>query len=232
MKKDKIKTWWSEEDINSLELNYLNSIMNCDTQECVDTIYSFAKYMAKEKLTPDNYPIYLKLFSGGNHWIIDALLDNNDPAIFFKVVQPNSYIVSECFKMLEKWKSCDIYPKLFLIIMGILKVTYDNPVEGYKIYPLTPEDINNIGKHLDKNQSQNQPTNRIVLHVLDRLASLADTNFIEGKNISKVADQANNIRGKFLDETKSMDEAIPTNLLIKGASLKNMIKPSLIKHKE
>lgn len=227
MKKEKIKTWWSEKEINDLELSFLHKMFDCSTQEGVDAAYSYAKFLSKEGLNPDNYPLFLKLFSTGNHWIVDALLENNDPDKFFKVVQPNSFILSFCIEMLRNKKAGEIYPKLFLVILGILNVAYENPTEGYKIYPLTVEDVNNIGKQLDKSLGQKDNVNKAVLHLLDRLSDLVGNLPPENKIIEQVATQANKIRGKFLDETKRLDEAIPPELLVRGDYKKNEIKPSL-----
>jgi len=229
MKKDKIKTWWNEEEINDLELLQLHSMFDCTTQEGVDVAFFYAKYISKQKLTPDNYPLFLKLLATGNHWIIDALIDNNEPFTFFKVIQPNSFILSYCFNILEKWKSGEIYSKLFLVILGILKITYDNAINGYKIYPIAPEDVNNLGKHLDENKSQKDLVNKTILHILDRISELVGNLPPEEEKIEKVANQANKIRGKFLDESKGLHEAIPPNLLKKGDYTKNEIPPSIFK---
>jgi hypothetical protein len=228
MKKE-IKTWWQESEIEELELSYLHTMFDCTTQEGVDVAFTYAKFMAKEGVTPDNYPIFLKLMSCGNHWIVDALIADNDPENLFKSIQPNSFILSKCFKMLRKWKAGEIYPKLFLIILGILKVAYENALEGYKLFPITPEDINHLGKQLDRSKGQSYPTNRALLHILDRIAEMIGNLPIEDKNIEVTANQANKIRGKFLDESKSLEEAIPVELLKKGDYTKNEISPSIIK---
>ena len=93
-------------------------------------------------------------------------------------------------------------------------MTYENSLEGYRVYPLTSKDVNAMGKHLDEEQDQRFELNAIILGVLDKVASLVDPGRPEeDKQIVAVATQANNIRGKFLDMNKSLNEAIPELLL-------------------
>jgi len=49
--------------------------------------------------------------------------------------------------------------------------------------------------------------------------------------VKDVALQANNIRGKFLDMTKDINEAIPDVLLIRGDYNSAIVKPNLVEVK-
>lgn len=229
-KKDVISAWTPGE-INNLELLFLHKMFDCVTVEGVDATVTFARYMAEVNLNPDNYPIFLKLLQFENHWVVDALLGDTNPERFFEPVQPNRFILSSCFQMFARWKPGGIYPKSLLVLIGLLKTVYENPQEGYRIYPLTIPDINNLGKHLDESQDQRYPLNQILLHLLDRIATLADLGSlpVTDKNVLDVATQANNIRGKFLDITKHLREAIPAELLKQGDYTKKEIAPSFIK---
>jgi hypothetical protein len=73
--------------------------------------------------------------------------------------------------------------------------------------------------------------NRTILHILDRIATLADPGSlpVTDEAMQDVATQANNIRGKFLDMTKHLQEAIPTELLKRGDYRKKEIAPSFAK---
>jgi hypothetical protein len=216
--KTRIKHGWSELEINNLELSFLHEIFECRDNLSVDATIGYAKYISdKIKLNPDNYPVFMLLLESGNHWVIDALIGKTKPEEYFKPVQPNSFLISECFKTLAGWKRNSIYPKSLMVIFGLLKVVYENPVEGYRLYPLTIPDLNNLGKHLNEEKEQKDPVNSIILHLLDKIASLLDPgNIISDKIILQIASQANNIRGKFLDMTKKLSEAIPDNLLKRG----------------
>jgi len=222
---------WTEEEINRLELFYLHKMFDCDTVGGVDATVTFARYMAEVKLNPDNYPIFLKLLQFENHWVVDALLGNANPESFFEPVQPNRFILSSCFQMFTRWKPGGIYPKSLIVLIGLLKKVYENPQEGYRIYPPTIADINNLGKHLDESQDQRYPLNQVLLHILDRIASLSDPGGlpVTDKALGDVATQANNIRGKFLDITKHLREAIPAELLKRGDYAKKEIDPSFVR---
>lgn len=222
---------WSEKEINDLELKFLHQMFRCKDPEGVDTTVAYARFMSKVILDPDNYPIFMKLMEFENHWVVDALLGERDPEIYFKAVQPNTFIISECFRLFTKWKPKGIYPKSLLVLFGLLKVAYENPHEGYKVYPLNIPDVNNLGKHLDEATDQGNPVNRTILELLDRIATLNDPGSLPppDSNASQVAIQANYIRGKFLDFTKHLNEAIPDNMLIPGDHAKDEVEPLFLK---
>jgi hypothetical protein len=223
-----VKTW-TEDEINNIELFFLHNIMDCKEKEEVDSAVTFAKYLAKVKLNPDNYPVFLKfLLYSSNHWVVDALVGDNDPVGYFNIVQPNHFIIQECFKILSRYKPGGIYEKTVLVVIGLIKSCYDQPLEGYRIYPLTIADINNMGKNLDKEKGQTDPMNRTILFILDRLASMAEPGHpITDKEMAEVSNQSNNIRGKFLDMTKTLNEAIPDNMLKRDDYKKSEIEPTI-----
>src|SRR4030066_1695983 len=110
--KTRIKHGWSEAEINNLELKFLHEALECKDVLAVDATVNYAKFLSdKIKLNPDNYPVFMLLLEPGNHWVIDALIGKNKPEEYFKSVQPNAFLISECFKMLGGWKRNSIYPK-------------------------------------------------------------------------------------------------------------------------
>ncbi len=220
---------WTLEDLNSLELNFLHKMLECKDTDGVNTAVSYARYMSKVELDSDNYPIFLKLLELENHWVVDALIGDKDPEFLFQAVQPNTYILAECFKMFRRWKPGGIYPKSLLTLFGLLKVSYEIPQEGHKLYPITVTDVNNLGKHLDEKHDQSNPVNKTILGLLDRIASLHDPGGLEApdKATLDLATQANNIRGKFMDNTKDLKEAIPDNLLLREDFKKQEVAPGI-----
>jgi hypothetical protein len=205
---------WTVDDLNKLKLSFLENIFKLKEPEGVDATMAYARYLNMVGVNPDNYPIFLMLISMRNHWVVDALLGDNDPDSFFSKVQPNYYILKECFQAITKLKRGGIYPKSLQVYLGLLKVTFENPLEGYRVYPLSPEDVNNLGKHLNEDKDQTDPLNSSILNILDMIASLVDPGRpSEDQKLMSVATQANNIRGKFLDMNKSIDQAIPDLIL-------------------
>lgn len=222
---------WTDAEIDSLALGYTNDIIAASDDYSVFAGIAFSHYLInKVGIHSDNYPIYFRLIESGSRWIVDALVGNRDPAKFFGNIQPNTFMLRECFRMLTKWKPGGIYPKALVIIYGLVSMCYFDPEEGYRMYPLTVSDVNNLGKHLDKSKDQMDPLNRTVLSVLDEIASLIEPQRpIPSDEVKDVALQANNIRGKFLDMTKRLNQAIPDILLERGDYTANEIKPNVIK---
>lgn len=222
---------WSESEIDALALSYINDIIDAKDGYSVFAAVAFSHYLVgKVGLNPDNYPIFFRLIESGNRWVIDALTEGRDPAKLFQTIQPNTFMLKECFRMLTKWKPGEIYPKALQIIYGLLTLCYEVPEEGYRLYPLTVSDINNLGKHLDKSKDQMEPLNRIVLSTLDRIAGLIEPQKpMPSREVQDVALQANNIRGKFLDMTKRLNEAIPDILLERGDWTQKEIPPNIVK---
>ena len=217
---------WQEEDLNKLGLSFLDRIFSLKEPQGVNATIEIANYMNMVGVNPDNYPLFLKLIEMKNHWVVDALIGDNDIEDFFKLVQPNHFILKECFQSCAKVKKGGIYEKSLTIFLSIIEKTYKNPLEGYRIYELTNEDLNHLGKHLDESQDQRYPLNMKILSILDRVAALIDPGQVQlDPEVTAVAVHANNIRGKFLDMTKGLNEAIPDNLLIPGSFAEEEIHP-------
>ncbi len=226
-------TWeedgWKKEDLDKLSLTFLDNIFKLRETQGLDTTIYFAKYLNMVGVNPDNYPIFLKLIEMKNHWVTDAIVGEGNIEELFKLVQPNFFILRECFKSITNALRGGIYEKSLIIFLSIIEVTYKNPLEGYRIYKLTNEDVNNLGKHLNESHDQQYPLNTKILGILDKIASLVDPGTaVVDQKITAVAVHANNIRGKFLDMTKSLNEAIPENLLNMGDYTKDEIPPSSV----
>ncbi|MCX7024781.1 MAG: hypothetical protein NT080_09200 [Spirochaetes bacterium] len=222
---------WSENEIDALKLGYLNDILECREGYGAFAAVAFAHYLAnKVGINSDNYPMYFRLLESGNRWVVDTLVGSKEPSKLFGSIQPNTFMLKECFAMLTAWKPGEVYPKSLEVMYGLLTLCYEIPEEGYRLYPLTVNDVNNLGKHLDKTRDQMEPLNRIVLSVLDRVAGLIEPQKpLPAREVQDVALQANNIRGKFLDMTKRMNESIPDILLVRGDYKTSEVKPDVPK---
>lgn len=219
---------WSQGEINNLMMEHLFHMLDCSSEFGVDVALGYARYMAKIGLNPDNYPIFFKILETNNHWVIDALLANHEPASFLEPVQPNTYILSQCFRLLSKFNPGGLYEKTLLVILHILNKSYEDANEGYRLHPLTPEDVNSIGKYLVNLKKQESPITRLILHLLDRISMLLNPGGLppDSKNMETVAIHANSIRGKFLDPSKDIRGSIPAILLKIDNFTKNETKPS------
>lgn len=205
------KETWSQSDIASIEYNLLQGLMGVRTQEAVEAAMTYANYLNSIGITSSNYPIFLKVLGVRNHYVIDSLLGTRDPFLFMSSIQPNYFIVASCFSFLAKYHPSEIYSKTLGIILGVFQATYNNPLDGYKIYAPTIADINSLGKHLIEEKGQDDLLNRSILDVLDKISELEGQN--KDEEMEDLAVHAHNIRNNFFDSTKKLVQVIPNVLL-------------------
>ena len=137
-------------DIGKIENSMLTGILASRTDEAVEAGITYATFLSNTGLTYEDYPLFVKVLEIGNHWVVDALIGDRDPFLFFSSIQPNDKILQACFGLLAERHPGGLYAKSLSVVLGVLQATYNNPEDGYKIYPLTVSDINAMGKHLDE----------------------------------------------------------------------------------
>ncbi len=221
-----IEEAWSKESIMDVEINIIERMIGCRTIEAVEAAISYARFLRLSGLNNDNYPLFLRLLEVENHWVIDSLIGDKDPFLLLSSIHPNNYVILSAFKLLTNWHPGGIYPKTLAIILGVLQASYSSPKDGYRIYNTSINDVNNLGKHLNKELGQDDPNNRCILDILDRLGSLAGTT--ENANIEQMARQSNSIRTFFFDKRKKMEDIIPQVLLVKSDYIAKEIAPDKV----
>jgi hypothetical protein len=200
-----------EEQISEIENRLLQGILGCRSTEAVEAAMNYASFLSSIGITPDNYPVFLRMLEIENHWVIDALIGDRDPFLLLSAVQPNRFIVSRMLAMMTRWRRGGIYAKNLSVILGVLQSVYSSPKDGYRIYPLRIQDANAIGKHLNKEKGQDDPLNRAILEVLEKIADLEDAGNPE---MEEVAIHVASIRNAFFDDRKRLDDVIPPVLLV------------------
>lgn len=205
---------WTRENILEVENRILQQLMAARTPEAVESAVSYARFLRMSGLTTENYPLFLKMLEIENHWVLDELIGDRDPFLLLSTIPPNRFIVSRSFKLLTKWRAGGIYPKTRAIVLGVLQNAYSSPKDGYKIYPLTIADVDNLGKHLEQEKGQDDPQNRCMLDILEKIGQLEGLQWDE--LMEGVARQAMRIRGNFFDNTKMLEECIPQVLMVRG----------------
>ncbi len=214
---------WTRERILAVENRILQQLMAARTPEAVEAAVSYARFLRMSGLTSENYPLFLKMLEIENHWVLDELIGDRDPFLLLSTIPPNRYIVSRSFKLLTKWRAGGIYPKTRAIVLGVLQNAYSSPKDGYKIYPLSIADVDNLGKHLEQEKGQDDPQNRCILDILEKIGQLEGLqldDLMEG-----VARQAMQIRGNFFDNTKMLEDCIPQVLMVRGDYLESETPP-------
>lgn len=215
---------WTRENILEVENRILQQLMSARTPEAVESAVSYARFLRLSGLTSDNYPLFLKMLEIENHWVLDELIGDRDPFLLLSTIPPNRYIVSKSFNLLTKWSAGGIYPKTRAIVLGVLQNAYSSPKDGYKIYPLTIADVDNLGKHLEQEKGQDDPQNRCILDILEKFGQLEGLQWDD--SMEGVARQAMRIRGNFFDNTKMLEDCIPQVLMVRGNYLDAETSPN------
>lgn len=210
---DKTKIYTAT-DIGKIENSMLTGILASRTDEAVEAGITYATFLSNTGLTYEDYPLFVKVLEIGNHWVVDALIGDRDPFLFFSSIQPNDKILQACFGLLAERHPGGLYAKSLSVVLGVLQATYNNPEDGYKIYPLTVSDINAMGKHLDEEAGQEDSLNRCILDILEKAALLEGLED-HTRGMEEVAIHANEIRNFFFDDKKSLGEVIPPVLLVR-----------------
>ena len=212
--KSELAKFWTRESLLRVENHILQHVIATRTPEAVEAAVSYARFLRLSGLDSDNYPLFLKMLEIENHWVLDALIGEKDPFLLLAVIPPNRYLLSKSFSFLTRWRPSGISPPTLSIVLGVLQSAYSSPKDGYKIYQLNIADVDNLGKHLEKEKGQNDPRNRCILDILDRIGSLEGLRLDE--NMEQVARQALQIRSNFFDNTKLLEDCIPQVLLVRG----------------
>ncbi|MGA2479540.1 MAG: hypothetical protein ABSG63_12390 [Spirochaetia bacterium] len=217
------KEVWSDQSIFRVENHIINNIFACRTTDAVEAAITYSAFLRKSGLTNENYPLFLKLLEMDNHFVIDSLLGTTDPFLFLTPIQPTKHLVSTSFRLLTNWHPGGIYPKTLAIVLGALQAAYSYAKDGYRIHKVTINDVNNLGKHLNKEKGQDESVNRAILDILDRMASLEGQGDDE---MELLARQCNVIRGNYFDKRRKMEDAIPQVLLVKSDYLVKEVLPA------
>ena len=214
------------EPTTETENRILNQLMAARTTESVEACISYARFLRMSGLTSENYPLFLKMLEIENHWVLDELIGNQDPFLLLSTIPPNYYLVCRAFRLQTRWRPGGIYPKTLAIVLGVLQNAYSSPRDGYKIYQISISDIDNLGKHLEKESGQDEPRNRCILDILEKIGSLEGLRFDE--NMEQVARQALKIRNAFFDNTKMLEDIIPQVLIVQGDYRKDEVPPNYL----
>lgn len=221
----KIREEWTEESIFRVENYIINNIFGCRTSDAVEAAITYTRFLKKSVLNNANYPLFLKLLEIDNHYVIDSLIGDSNPFLLLTPIQPTSHLISTCFRLLTNWHPGGIYPKTLSIVLGVLQSGYSYALDGYNIHPVSINDVNNLGKHLNKDYPQSEPVNRAILDILDRVSMLEGRG---GEEMEMIARQVNQVRSHFFDKRKKMEDVIPQVLLVKSDYLVKEVLPTVV----
>ncbi|MEM5948144.1 hypothetical protein WKV44_06280 [Spirochaetia bacterium 38H-sp] len=215
---------FTEEELYKMRVRSVTDFLRCETPQAVEASIELAKYINRQGMDSQNYPLVLEILVAGNYHVIDALLEGEDAFDYFAKVEVNAYIVDFALKLLDQYAPGNLYEKVLQIIFGIIYRTYHSPKEGYRIYPLTLEHLNAIGKYLDKTKDQRDSINRFILDILGDIGGFKSINKADPV-IDKLAAHAIAIRNAFFDRRLGMEKVIPEKLLVRDDYKKNTVMP-------
>jgi hypothetical protein len=218
------KNLWSDDELFDLQVDAVSRFMQCDTRHAVEATVEFARFLNEKGLDPDNYPLFLELLRKENYHVIDALIGEQDPFTFFSVVEPNYYLVDFCFSMLYRYSPGGVYEKTLALIFGILYRCYHSSREGFSLYPLTIENLNALGKFLDKAKGEKDHINRFILDILSDIAEHY-TCREEHEEVNRISAHAVAIRNAFYDRRRDLKHVMPEEILEKENYMKTVISP-------
>ena len=216
--------FWNEEELFALQVQAVSRFMKVDTPYAVEASVEFARFLNRKGLDADNYPLFLEILRNENRYVVDALIGSENAFNLFLKVQPNSYIVGTCLEMLRAYAPGGVHQKTLELIFGILYRTYHSAREGHALWPLAIEDVNAIGKFLDKDKDQNDPLNRFILDVLADIAEYRSINN-EDAVVDANASHATAIRNAFFDRRRAMASVMPAEILERKNYESTLVKP-------
>lgn len=216
--------FWTEDELYRLQVTAVSKFMKVETPAAVEAGIEFARYLNAQGLNGDNYPLYLEILRNENRFVIEALIGKQKAFDLFLGVQPNPYIIGFCFQMLRAYRPGGVYDLTLELIFGILYRNYHSAKEGHSLYPLTIEDVNSIGKFLDKKRDQTDPINRFILDILADIAEYRSINN-EDTVVDKNSSHATSIRNAFFDRRREMSGVMPPEILIRTEYDTTLVKP-------
>ncbi len=206
-----------EEELNRFFQKTIYEIIECQDVRASSALYAYTNFLNKKPIRYDYIPLFLKIFQTNNRYTVDALMSGYVPENFFDFIRvPNRFVLRRVFEILEIYQKNTLYKLTLKAFFSFLKRVYRSAHEGYRVYPLSIAELNNIGKYLDEKKTQNFHLNRDILDILLFLTELDDDKDLN-EDKRAVARHASRIRSDFFDQKRSLVQSM-TDLILKKSS--------------
>ncbi|HSV55604.1 MAG TPA: hypothetical protein VLH39_00665 [Magnetospirillaceae bacterium] len=189
------------------------ALFSCMTETQVECAVGFARYLNRAGLNAENHWLFLRLLMTNNPWVIEELVHDRNPGLLFSTIRPEAGLIESAFQVLFSRHPDELCPMALEAVLGIVQAAYYDPDDGYRIRRLSIMDVNALGKFLRKDESQDQPLNRMILDILDKIAHIGGYYGEPDKNV--LSKHAFNIRYAYFDRTRELLDAIPEPLLVR-----------------
>ncbi|MBU2644315.1 hypothetical protein KKI24_06360 [bacterium] len=211
--KENLKDSWDNALVQKLHTDIALEFLKCEDDHAVKASVEFVKFLNHKGLDNQNYPFYMQLFLLKNEAVIHTFLSDGKVLNSLKNLKRNQYLIGLCFDLLKQFSLGSVYEKTLETILLILNLNYRDAVSGFRIYPLSLNELNYISKFLDKNKPQASKINRIILDILADMGDLTTKDTTEPA-LLEVCARANKIRNVFFDNRTSMAGIIPDSMLV------------------
>lgn len=189
------------------------AVFACMTETQVECAVAFARFLNHSGINSENYWLFLRMLITNNPWVIGELVHDREPRLLFTTIRPDIELIDAAFHILSSRHPDELNVISLEAVLGIIQNAYFDPDDGYRIRPLSIQDINALGKFLLKNETQDHPRNKFILEILDRMTMLGQYYGEPDKNV--LAKHAFSVRFAYFDSTRDLDDAIPAPLLVK-----------------
>jgi hypothetical protein len=125
--------------------------------------------------------------------------------------------------MLYKYPVGGVYDRTLALVFGIVFRNYHRAREGFWLYPLSIENLNSLGKFLDKSKGQNEGNNRFILDILADISE--HTSQDENDEINRIASHSVAIRNAFFDRRRDLRSVLPEEILARSSYAETLVKP-------
>lgn len=207
---------WDEALIQKFHADLAVDFLKCETDHAVKASIEFVKFLNHKGLDNESYPFYMRLFLLENEAVIHAFLSDGKVLNSLKNLKRSPRLIGLCFSLLKRFSRDTVYEKILETLLVILNLTYRDAVSGFTMYPFSQNQLNYIGKYLDKDKPQTNKINRIILDILADIGDLTTKDTTEPA-LLELCTRANKMRNVFFDDRASMAGILPDTMLLKRA---------------
>jgi len=204
---------WSEALIKRYHADQVLEFLQCRSDDAVKASVEFVKFLHQKGLNSENYPFFMRLFQLENETVIHAFLSDGKILSSLTKMKRTSRLLGLCFDLLKGFSRHTVYEKILETLLVILNQNYRNAALGFSTYPISMNELNSIGKFLDKGKPQTNRINRIILDILGDIGELTTKETTEPAWM-EVCARANKIRNVFFDDRTAMNGIIPDQMLV------------------
>lgn len=200
-----------QNSLHEVELKLLHEIFLCHNEFAVEAAMAYSAYLSRVGISEMNCMLVLNILNTNNEFVVDKLIGDREPYLLLRNISPTPEFLKRAFQILTSHNPKEIYPPILSALLGYLDITYKDPNDGYRIYPFSVSELNNLAKYLNEDKDQFFEFNIVILHILENCYYIGR----QGPHDPKpaIASYSMRIRLAFFDNVKSLSNIMPEELL-------------------